>query len=147
MFQSHKIKIAFTILVIIATASLVFMTQDSKPKSHPDHYQDQNRDVNAQQSSSSSDKLSYYSGQKVTHIPMTDGTVDNGATYWTAKMTIDGKKTTVVASYYRMGYFSIYTKQPTNKIQSFTYKGDDYQKFIGAKDLDEIASKSEPYNY
>lgn len=147
MFQSRKIKIAFTILVIIATASLAFMAQDSKPKSNPDRSQDQNRDVSAGSSDSSSDELSYYSGKKVTHIPMTDGTVENGATYWTAKMTIDGKKTTVVASYYRMGYFSIYTKQPTNKIQSFTYKGDDYQKYIGTKNLDEVASKSEPYNY
>ncbi|MBS9338747.1 hypothetical protein G6R29_03800 [Fructobacillus sp. M2-14] len=146
MFKTLKGKVAFATLIFLATVSLVVMTLDSKPKKNLDNFQDQNRVDGQKDEDKESNDLTYFSGKKITLLPMTEGHLDNGSIYWKSQLTIHGKKTPVVASYYRMGYFAIYTKQPTDQIQSFTYNGDDYQKYIEAKDLDEVASKSEPYN-
>ncbi|CAK1241258.1 unnamed protein product [Fructobacillus tropaeoli] len=104
------------------------------------------------QSSTNNNSLIYYNGQTKVKLPTTDGTIDpqenwpNGASFWTATLTIDGKKENVVATYARQGYFAIFTKEPTNKPQGFTYNGD-YLSHIGDKDLDPLASSSKTVRY
>ncbi|USS85922.1 hypothetical protein M3M38_04220 [Fructilactobacillus cliffordii] len=90
-----------------------------------------------QSNDSASQANVYYEGSKETNLPTTNG-VDNVTSYWPATITINGTKQPVIASYTRMGYFQIFTKQPTAQDYSFTYDGEDYQNYIGASDLDSI---------
>ncbi|USS91734.1 hypothetical protein [Fructobacillus americanaquae] len=105
------------------------------------------------QSHTNNNSLVYYDGQTKTTLPTTNGSIDpnenytDGATFWPATLTINGKKENVVAMYARMGYFQIFTKEPTSKSQGFTYNGEDYNNHIGDKDLDPLASSSETIHY
>ncbi|USS84665.1 hypothetical protein M3M35_04990 [Fructilactobacillus myrtifloralis] len=91
----------------------------------------------SQPNQNSSQSNTYYQGNQPVNLPTTDG-VSNVTDYWPTTMTINGTKQSVIAGYTRMGYFQIYTKQPTDQDYSFTYNGEDYQKYIGASDLDQI---------
>ncbi|MCK8627647.1 hypothetical protein [Fructobacillus cardui] len=101
----------------------------------------------------SNQDLTYYNGQTKVTLPTTNGSIapnqnyTDGVTFWTATLTINGKKENVVASYERQGYFAIFTKEPTSKPQGFTYNGGDYNNHIGDKDLDSLASSSKTVRY
>ncbi|CAK1237236.1 unnamed protein product [Fructobacillus evanidus] len=105
------------------------------------------------QSSTNNNSLVYYYGQTKTTLPTINGSIGpnqnytDGATFWPATLTINGKKENVVAMYERMGYFQIFTKEPTSKPQGFTYNGGDYNNHIGDKDLDPLASSSKTVRY
>ncbi|USS88113.1 hypothetical protein M3M39_01090 [Fructilactobacillus hinvesii] len=118
--------------------------QSEQPTAGNNQTNEQNDSTAGQQSTKqtqSNDSASqanvYYEGSKETNLPTTNG-VDNVTRYWPSTITINGTKQPVIASYTRMGYFQIYTKQPTDQDYSFTYDGMDYMKYIGASDLDSI---------
>lgn len=95
-------------------------------------------------------KTTFYIGKQKKQPAMVEGQVPiddhhpDGGRYWKAMLTVNGKKQAVVAFYERMGFFTIYTTEPTDKDQGFNYSGLDYKDYIGKQDLDDLKSKSTP---
>lgn len=95
-------------------------------------------------------KTTFYIGKQKKQPAMVEGQVPiddhhpDGGRYWKTMLTVNGKKQAVVAFYERMGFFTIYTTEPTDKDQGFNYSGLDYKDYIGKQDLDDLRSKSTP---
>ncbi|CAK1246401.1 hypothetical protein [Fructobacillus fructosus] len=95
-------------------------------------------------------KTTFYIGQQKRQPAMVEGEfpIDDyhpdGGQFWKTMLTVNGKKQAVVAYYERMGIFTIYTTEPTDKSQGFIYSGLDYKDYLGKKDLDDLKSKSTP---
>ncbi|MCK8638833.1 hypothetical protein [Fructobacillus fructosus] len=68
----------------------------------------------------------------------------DGDQFWKTMLTVNGKKQAVVAYYERMGIFTIYTTEPTDKSQGCIYSELDYKDYLGKKDLDDLKSESTP---